>query len=58
MINTKNYDYDCTRKCRLRIHGNAITTALTKRSMDDNNLAAYVAKTCCNFADIVDDLVS
>lgn len=58
MFNTKNYDYDCTRKCRLRGHGNAITSALTKRSIEDDKLAAYVAKTCCNFADIVDDLVS
>lgn len=58
MFSPKNFEYDCTRKCRLREHGNVITNALTKRSMDDEKLAAYVAKTCCNFADIVDDLVS
>ncbi|XP_061394598.1 inhibitor of Bruton tyrosine kinase [Musca vetustissima] len=56
MFNPTNYEYDCTRNCRLREHGNAITNALTKRSIDDEKLAAYVAKTCCNFADIVDDL--
>ncbi|XP_023296811.2 inhibitor of Bruton tyrosine kinase [Lucilia cuprina] len=56
MFNPKNYEYDCTRKCRLRAHGNAITSALTKRSIDDEKLAAYVAKACCNYADIVDDL--
>lgn len=57
MFNPKTYEYDCTRKCRLRAHGNAITSALTKRSIEDEKLAAYVAKTCCNYADIVDDLV-
>ncbi|XP_013100750.2 inhibitor of Bruton tyrosine kinase [Stomoxys calcitrans] len=56
MFNPKNYEYDCTSKCRLRSHGNAITSALTKRSMNDEKLSAYLAKTCCNFADIVDDL--
>ncbi|XP_065367472.1 inhibitor of Bruton tyrosine kinase [Calliphora vicina] len=56
MFNPKNYEYDCTRKCRLRAHGNAITSALTKRSIENEKLAAYVAKTCCNYADIVDDL--
>lgn len=58
MFNPKNYEYDCTSKCRLRLHGNAITSALTKRSIEDDKLAAYVAKTCCNFADILDDLVN
>uniref|UniRef100_A0A1B0BRM9 BTB domain-containing protein n=1 Tax=Glossina palpalis gambiensis TaxID=67801 RepID=A0A1B0BRM9_9MUSC len=56
MFNIKNYEYDCTSKCHFRLHGNQITMALTKRSIEDEKLAAYVAKTCCNFADIVDDL--
>uniref|UniRef100_A0A1A9X4V3 BTB domain-containing protein n=1 Tax=Glossina brevipalpis TaxID=37001 RepID=A0A1A9X4V3_9MUSC len=56
MFNIKNYEYDCTPKCHFRLHGNQITMALTKRSIADDKLAAYVAKTCCNFADIVDDL--
>lgn len=58
MFDIKNYEYDCTSKCHFRLHGNQITMALTKRSIEDEKLAAYVAKTCCNFADIVDDLVS
>ncbi|XP_062547692.1 inhibitor of Bruton tyrosine kinase [Armigeres subalbatus] len=50
-----NYDYECTRKCHLSLHGNAITAALTKKSVSDELLAAYVAKVCRNFADILDD---
>lgn len=57
MFSTKNYEYDCTRKCNLRAHGNVITSALTKRSVEDDKLAAFVAKYCCNFADNVDELV-
>lgn len=57
MSNVKNYEHDCTRKCRCRQHGNEITAALSKRSIESENLAAFIAKTCCNFPDIVDDLV-
>ncbi|XP_039954070.1 inhibitor of Bruton tyrosine kinase [Bactrocera tryoni] len=53
---SKNYEYDCTRKCRHVEHGNKITAALTKRSIDDEHLGAYIAKTCANYTDIVDDL--
>lgn len=52
-----NYDYECTRKCHLPHHGNAITAALTKKSVSDELLAAYVAKFCRNFAEILDDQV-
>uniref|UniRef100_A0A2M4AFK3 BTB domain-containing protein n=2 Tax=Anopheles triannulatus TaxID=58253 RepID=A0A2M4AFK3_9DIPT len=50
-----NYEYDCTKRCRLVSHGNAITAALTKRSVSDEQLAAYIAKTCRNFANILDE---
>ncbi|XP_055593249.1 inhibitor of Bruton tyrosine kinase-like [Uranotaenia lowii] len=49
------YEYECTRKCRLPEHGNGITAALTKRSISDELLAAFVAKFCRNFAEILDD---
>ncbi|XP_052871449.1 inhibitor of Bruton tyrosine kinase-like, partial [Anopheles cruzii] len=49
------YDYECTAKCRLVSHGNAITAALTKRSVPDKQLAAFVAKTCRNFANVLDE---
>ncbi|XP_052871018.1 inhibitor of Bruton tyrosine kinase-like, partial [Anopheles cruzii] len=45
-------DYECTAKCN---HGNAITAALTKRSVPDKQLAAFVAKTCRNFANVIDE---
>lgn len=58
MYNLNNYEYDCTNKCHCASHANAITSALTKRSISDENLAKYLAKICCNFGDIVDDLVN
>ncbi|XP_055837019.1 inhibitor of Bruton tyrosine kinase [Episyrphus balteatus] len=51
-----NYEYDCTKKCRCDSHGQEITAALTKRAVDDNKLAAFIAKKCCNFFDITDPL--
>uniref|UniRef100_A0A182RRB7 BTB domain-containing protein n=1 Tax=Anopheles funestus TaxID=62324 RepID=A0A182RRB7_ANOFN len=55
MFTISDYDYECTKKCRLVSHGNAITAALTKRAISDELLAAYIAKTCRNFAHVVDD---
>uniref|UniRef100_A0A182QEH7 BTB domain-containing protein n=1 Tax=Anopheles farauti TaxID=69004 RepID=A0A182QEH7_9DIPT len=55
MFTISNYDYECTKKCRLVRHGNAITAALTKRAVSDELLAAYIAKTCCNFAHVLDE---
>ncbi|KAH8369839.1 hypothetical protein KR093_001095 [Drosophila rubida] len=52
----KNHEYDCTIKCRQRQHGNIITAALTKRSIDDQQLSAFIAKTCANFSNIRDYL--
>jgi len=57
MSAARTQEYDCTAKCRLRQHGNAITAALTKRSIDNQKLAAFIFKTCGNFANILDDLV-
>lgn len=56
MSAVKNQEYDCTAKCRQREHGNNITAALTKRCIDDQNLAAFIAKTCANFSNIRDYL--
>ncbi|XP_053674901.1 inhibitor of Bruton tyrosine kinase [Anopheles nili] len=55
MYTISDYDYECTKKCRLVSHGNAITAALTKRAITDELLAAFIAKTCRNFAHILDD---
>ncbi|XP_017866421.1 PREDICTED: inhibitor of Bruton tyrosine kinase isoform X1 [Drosophila arizonae] len=52
----RNHEYDCTAKCRQRQHGNCITAALTKRSIDDQKLATFIAKTCANFCNIPDYL--
>uniref|UniRef100_A0A182S7H4 ANK_REP_REGION domain-containing protein n=1 Tax=Anopheles maculatus TaxID=74869 RepID=A0A182S7H4_9DIPT len=55
MFTISDYDYECTKKCRLVSHGNAITAALTKRAVSDEWLAAYIAKTCRNFAHVLDE---
>uniref|UniRef100_A0A182NAV7 BTB domain-containing protein n=1 Tax=Anopheles dirus TaxID=7168 RepID=A0A182NAV7_9DIPT len=55
MFTISDYDYECTKKCRLVRHGNAITAALTKRAVSDELLAAYIAKTCRNFAHVLDE---
>uniref|UniRef100_A0A182PG48 BTB domain-containing protein n=1 Tax=Anopheles epiroticus TaxID=199890 RepID=A0A182PG48_9DIPT len=55
MFTVTDYDYDCTKKCRLVRHGNAITAALTKRAVSDELLAAYIAKTCRNFTHVLDE---
>ncbi|KAH8411036.1 hypothetical protein KR222_009926 [Zaprionus bogoriensis] len=52
----RNQEYDCTAKCRQRQHGNSITAALTKRSIGDQQLAAYIAKSCANYSGIRDYL--
>nr|XP_016929755.1 inhibitor of Bruton tyrosine kinase [Drosophila suzukii] len=56
MSAARTQEYDCTTKCRHRQHGNTITAALTKRSIDHQKLAAFIFKTCGNFANILDDL--
>ncbi|KFB49169.1 AGAP009939-PA-like protein [Anopheles sinensis] len=55
MFTINSFEYECTKKCRLVSHGNAITAALTKRAVSDEQLAAYIAKTCRNFAHILDE---
>lgn len=53
MFTIATYEYECTKKCK--IHGNRVTAAVTKRSVTSEDLAAYIAKLCRNFAEIVDD---
>jgi len=55
MFSISTFEYDCTKKCKNLNHANIITAALTKRSISNNHLAAFIAKTCRNFSDIVDE---
>lgn len=55
MYTIANFDYDCTKKCKNTIHGIKITSAITKRGITDESLAAYIAKTCRNFVDVLDE---
>lgn len=58
MYTITTFDYDCTKKCKKIDHGNAITAALTKRSISNEKLAKYISKICRNFAEILDEEVS
>lgn len=40
---------DCTQRCRSRNHGQILTSAITKRSVTDEALAAFIKATCANF---------
>lgn len=56
MFTISNFDYNCTMKCNYLPHGNFITAALTKRAVDDQSLSACIAKSCRNFAEVLDSL--
>lgn len=58
MFTINNYDYECTKKCRNPDHGKIINDAITKRSIDNDQLAAFIAKSCRNFSGVVDYEVS
>lgn len=42
-------EVDCTKWCRSRKHGQIITSAITKRSISDKELASFIKGTCANF---------
>lgn len=56
MFTYTTFEYNCTRNCSFPLHGNFITAALTKRAVSDESLAACVAKSCRNFAEVLDSL--
>lgn len=58
MFSINNYEYDCTKKCKNSEHGKSITYSLTKKSISNESLAAFIAKTCKNYAEILDSEVS
>ncbi|XP_041984578.1 inhibitor of Bruton tyrosine kinase [Aricia agestis] len=47
-------EVDCTKKCNSRLHGQALTIAITKRSVSDESLASFIKSTCANFAKAFD----
>lgn len=53
-----NIDVDCTRRCRSKSHGQALTSAITKRSVRDESLASFIKATCANFTKAFDFEVS
>lgn len=45
-------DASCTEKCKLRLHGNIITAAITKLSLTDYQIACFLSNTCKNYAQV------
>lgn len=61
MFTINNYNYECTKQCKNKSHGRIINAAISKRPsislVCDEKLAAFIAKSCRNFANITDDEV-
>lgn len=53
-----NIEVDCTKRCRSRNHGQALSSAITKRSVTDESLASFIKCTCANFSKAFDFEVS
>lgn len=50
-----NYSYEnCGKKCKNPEHGERINSVLIKNSLADEKIAAFIAKTCKNFAHVTD----
>lgn len=47
-------EVDCTRRCKSRSHGQALTSAITKRSITDEALTSFIKATCANFVKAFD----
>lgn len=46
-MSKQTHSPDCTNKCHSTHHGDAITAAITKRSVTDSDLCAYLTYMCC-----------
>lgn len=59
MFSIANYSYEnCGKKCKNPEHGERINSVLLfKNSITDEKIAAFIAKTCKNFAHVADHQV-
>lgn len=58
MLKASNHSYEnCGKKCRNLDHGDKINRALVNSTLNDEKLAAYIAKTCRNYAHVFDHQV-
>lgn len=58
MFNISNYSYEnCGKKCKNLDHGDRINRVLVNNSVALDKLAAFIAKTCRNFAHVLDHQV-
>lgn len=51
-----NLDQECTSQCRSIEHGNIITAAITKRSISDAELCAFLNYTCNRCESVIDSV--
>lgn len=52
--NVVAYEKDCTERCKSNEHGSCITSAITKRSITDKQLASFIKSVCNNFTQVLD----
>lgn len=53
MANAAEYP-DCTNNCKSIQHGEIITSAISKRSVSDEDLCAFLNYTCCKCESVID----
>lgn len=51
-------EYDCTTKCKLIYHAQEIRRAISWKEVNETTIAAFIMKTCQNYLNVVDELVS
>lgn len=55
MFNISNYPHEnCGKKCKNPEHGERINSVLVRSSISAEKIAAFIAKTCRNFANVLD----
>lgn len=55
MFTISNCTYEnCPKKCRNPDHGERINSVLVRDSLSDEKIAAFIAKSCRNFANVYD----
>lgn len=58
MLKVSHHSHEnCGKKCKNLDHGDKINRALVNSTLNDERLAAYIAKTCRNYAHVFDHQV-
>lgn len=57
MLTIKKLNNTCSKKCKDLEHATSINKAIWESSLTDEKLAAFIAKRCENFAEIIGENV-